>query len=91
MKRVAIELCEAAGFSPNFAVQTYDTAHMRCYVQAGLGISIVPGRWGYEDYEGLVFKTLRGTHRRTYAFTPKRSYTSRAVREFISYLLDAAN
>ena len=84
MKEIATNLCLAAGFSPNFVIQTYDTSYVRRYVRAGLGIAIVPGSW--KVHSEFVFKELPGVRRKTYAFISRREYTNRAISEFIDYL-----
>jgi LysR family transcriptional activator of glutamate synthase operon len=86
MKKIMLNACREAGFSPNIAIRTYDTSYLRRYIKMGLGISFTPGSWRKKHSDEIEFKELENLRRRTYAFLPKRIYIRRAVEAFLEEL-----
>ena len=86
LKKILIHACEEAGFSPNLAIQTYDTTYLRKYVKLGLGITFAPAAWKKRHSDDIAFRELDGLRRKTYAFLPQYSYTRKVVEAFVEEL-----
>lgn len=89
LQKITVKACNAAGFTPNIAIQTDDPYYVRKYVEIGLGVALVPTK----SWEGLfpdrvVLKKLSNLRRQTYAFIPKRSYNKRVAEIFLNFLSD---
>ncbi|WP_054052069.1 LysR family transcriptional regulator [Alloactinosynnema sp. L-07] len=57
--RVMLEACAAAGFSPNFVVESEDYATAQGFVAAGLGVSVIPEMGLGSRHPGVVVRKLR--------------------------------
>ncbi|MGW0783517.1 LysR family transcriptional regulator [Streptomyces sp. NPDC002913] len=53
------ESCAAAGFSPDFAIQSEDYATAQGFVAAGLGVSLMPGLGLRGRHPGVVVRPVR--------------------------------
>lgn len=62
------QACAAAGFSPNYVATTADNASALAFVEAGLGITIMPYLVASELQDGLVGKRLIAPAPRRYLF-----------------------
>lgn len=54
-----IDACAAAGFSPDFAVESGDYATAQGFVAAGLGVSLVPDMGLVSHHPGVVVRKVR--------------------------------
>ncbi|HVK21086.1 MAG TPA: LysR family transcriptional regulator [Actinokineospora sp.] len=57
--RVMLDACAAAGFSPNFVVESEDYATAQGFVAAGLGVSVIPEMGLGNRHPGVVVRKLR--------------------------------
>ncbi|MFF2777502.1 LysR substrate-binding domain-containing protein [Streptomyces sp. NPDC058052] len=55
-----VDSCAAAGFSPDFVVDSEDYATAQGFVAAGLGISLVPAMGLANRHPGVVVRKVRG-------------------------------
>lgn len=90
--RVMIEACAAAGFSPNFVVESEDYATAQGFVAAGLGISVIPQMGLGSRHPGVVVRKLRRPEpiRAIHAAVRESSMGQPALRDLIEALREAA-
>jgi DNA-binding transcriptional LysR family regulator len=89
---VILDACAAAGFSPNFVVQSDDYTTAQGFVAAGLGICLVPRMGLGSRHPAVVVRRIRGPEptRSIYAITPETRLANPAVRSLLNALQDAA-
>ena len=90
MRKIIIETCEKAGFSPNFAIQTVSANYQRRCIELGLGITFASIKWKEKYFENIEYKKIEGLRRKTYAFLPKKKHTRRSVSTFLKILSEEA-
>lgn len=90
--RVMIEACAAAGFSPNFVVESEDYATAQGFVAAGLGVSVIPQMGLGSRHPGVVVRRLRHPEpvRPIHAAVRESSMSQPALRDLIEALREAA-
>lgn len=90
--RVMIEACAAAGFSPNFVVESEDYATAQGFVAAGLGVSVIPQMGLGSRHPGVVVRKLRRPEpvRPIHAAVRESSMSQPALRDLIEALREAA-
>lgn len=90
--RVMIEACAAAGFSPNFVVESEDYATAQGFVAAGLGVSVIPQMGLGSRHPGVVVRKLRHPEpvRPIHAAVRESSMSQPALRDLIEALREAA-
>ena len=87
LQKITVSACEAAGFTPNIAVQTDVPFYVQKYVEMGLGIAFVPYHaWHGQFSDNIVLKETDNIRRKTYAFLPKGKYIKRSVETFLQIL-----
>jgi DNA-binding transcriptional LysR family regulator len=90
--RVMIEACAAAGFSPNFVVESEDYATAQGFVAAGLGVSVIPQMGLGSRHPGVVVRRLRHPEpvRPIHAAVRESSMGQPALLDLIEALREAA-
>ncbi len=90
--RSMLEACAAAGFSPNFVVESEDYATAQGFVAAGLGVSLIPKMGLGYRHPGVVVRKVRGPEpiRVIHAAVRESSLTQPALRCLLDALRDAA-
>ncbi len=88
---VVLAACAAAGFSPNFVVESEDYATAQGFVAAGLGLSVIPRTGLGAGHPGVVVRRLRRPEpvRAVYAAVRETSLDQPAVRGLLDALRDA--
>ncbi|MFF3457313.1 LysR family transcriptional regulator [Streptomyces sp. NPDC002730] len=89
---IVLDACAAAGFTPNFVVESEDYATAQGFVAAGLGISLMPLIGLGNRHPGVVVRKVRGPEpvRGIYAAVRETSLPQPALRGLIDALRDAA-
>jgi DNA-binding transcriptional LysR family regulator len=89
---VVLNACGAAGFSPNFMVESEDYATAQGFVAAGLGVSLMPRIALGNRHPGVVVRKVRRPEpiRAIHAAVRKTSLTQPALRGLIDALREAA-
>ncbi|MGW3622589.1 LysR substrate-binding domain-containing protein [Streptomyces sp. NPDC000880] len=89
---VVLDACAAAGFSPNFVVDSEDYATAQGFVAAGLGISLMPRMGLGSRHPGVVVRKVRKPEpiRGIYAAVRETSLPQPALRGLIDALRDTA-
>ncbi len=90
LKRMIIDACERAGFTPNFAIETPDSNYLRKHIENGFGISLAPASWQFKYGENITFKPIENLYRKTYIYTQKNKYITKRTRMFIEELKESA-
>jgi len=87
-----LDACAAAGFSPNFVVESEDYATAQGFVAAGLGISLIPRTGLGNRHPAVVVRRVRKPEpvRAIYAAVRETSLAQPALRGLIGALRDAA-
>lgn len=88
IKRLTLEICKKAGFTPNIIVESDDPYYLRKYIELGFGIAFVPEiSWQGELSDKITYLNVIDLDysRITYAYLNKER--SRAAQEFYNYLL----
>jgi DNA-binding transcriptional LysR family regulator len=87
-----LDSCAAAGFSPNFVVESDDYATAQGFVAAGLGISLIPRMGLGSRHPAVVVRKVRNPEprRAIYAAVRETSLAQPALRELLDALRDAA-
>ncbi len=88
---VVLAACAAAGFSPNFVVESEDYATAQGFVAAGLGLSVIPRTGLGAGNPGVVVRRLRRPEpvRAVYAAVRENALGQPAVRGLLDALRDA--
>ncbi|TWP45198.1 LysR family transcriptional regulator [Lentzea tibetensis] len=91
-RQIVLDYCAAAGFSPQFVVESDDYLTAQGFVAAGLGVSIVPKLGLGSPHAGVVVRKLRRPEpiRNIYALVREDISENPAVRHFITALQAAA-
>lgn len=89
---IVLDACAAAGFTPDFVVESEDYATAQGFVAAGLGISLMPLIGLGNRHPGVVVRKVRGPEpvRGIYAAVRETSLPQPALRGLIDALRDAA-
>jgi DNA-binding transcriptional LysR family regulator len=89
---VVLDACGAAGFSPNFVVDSEDYATAQGFVAAGLGISLMPRTGLGSRHPGVVVRKVRKPEpiRGIYAAVRETSLPQPALLGLLDALRDAA-
>lgn len=87
-----LEACAAAGFSPDFVVESEDYATAQGFVAAGLGIGLMPRMGLGNRHPGVVVREVRDPQpvRAVYAAVRKVSMGRPAVRDLLDALRQGA-
>lgn len=87
-----LESCAAAGFSPDFVVESEDYATAQGFVAAGLGVSVMPRMGVGHKHPGVAVKPLRRPEpvRGIYAAVRETSLAQPALRGLLDALGTAA-
>ncbi|WP_436492312.1 LysR family transcriptional regulator [Actinokineospora sp. HUAS TT18] len=90
--RVMLDACAAAGFSPNFVVESEDYPTAQGFVAAGLGVSVIPEMGLGNRHPGVVVRKLRHPEptRVIYAAVRESSMDQPALRDLIDAFRTAA-
>ncbi|MFD8010743.1 LysR substrate-binding domain-containing protein [Streptomyces sp. NPDC058955] len=85
-----LDSCGAAGFSPNFVVDSEDYATAQGFVAAGLGIGLIPTMGLVNRHPGVVVRPVRGPEpvRVIHAAVRETSMGQPAVRGLLAALRD---
>lgn len=88
-----LDSCAAAGFSPNFVVESEDYATAQGFVAAGLGISLIPRLGLGNRHPDVVVRKVRRPEpvRAIYAAVRETSLAQPALRGLLDALRHAAN
>src|SRR5690606_6034920 len=57
--KIMLDACAAAGFSPNFVVESGDYVTAQGFVAAGLGVSLIPRLGLSNRHPGIVVRRVR--------------------------------
>ena len=87
-----IEACHAAGFAPPFRVEAHDYPMALAFVDAGIGITVLPGLAARNLPEGVVSVPVIGPtpQRSIYAIVQTAAEDSPAVRSVLATLRQLA-
>ncbi len=87
-----LDACAAAGFSPNFVVESEDYATAQGFVAAGLGISLIPRMGLGNRHPAVIVRKVRKPEpiRAIYAAVRETSLAQPALRGLLDALRDAA-
>ena len=92
LQKITVSACEAAGFTPNIAIQTDVPFYVQKYVEMNLGVAFVPTHaWQGQFSDDIVLRKTDNIRRKTYAFLPKQKYIKRSVETFLRILKDEAD
>lgn len=89
MKRLTLEICKKAGFTPNIIIESDDPYYLRKYIELNFGIALVPEiSWKGELGEKVTFLDVIDLDysRTTYAYLNRES--GKAAKSFYNYLLE---
>ncbi|WP_406464280.1 LysR family transcriptional regulator [Streptomyces sp. NBC_00111] len=86
------ESCAAAGFSPDFVIQSEDYATAQGFVAAGLGVGLMPGLGLRNRHPGVVVRPVRNPEpvRVISAAAREASLQQPALRDLLDALQEAA-
>lgn len=89
---VLLNACAAAGFSPNFVVESEDYTTAQGFVAAGLGVSLIPRMGLGSRNPAVVVRRVRNPEpvREIYAAVRETSMSQPALRGLLEALRDAA-
>jgi DNA-binding transcriptional LysR family regulator len=84
--------CAAAGFSPNFVVESDDYATAQGFVAAGLGVTLIPRMGLGQRHPGVVVRRVRRPEpvRSIHAAVRETSLAQPALADLVTALRDAA-
>lgn len=87
-----LEACAAAGFNPNFVVESDDYATAQGFVAAGLGVTLIPRLGLGQRHPGVVVRRVRNPEpvRSIYAHVRETSLAQPALAGLLDALRDAA-
>ncbi|QKV96659.1 LysR family transcriptional regulator [Streptomyces sp. NA02950] len=87
-----LEACAAAGFSPDFAVESEDYATAQGFIAAGLGVGLIPRLGMGSRHPGVVVRDVRRPEpvRAVYAAVRETSLAQPALRGLLDALQDTA-
>jgi DNA-binding transcriptional LysR family regulator len=87
-----LEACAAAGFSPNFVVESDDYATAQGFVAAGLGVTLIPRMGLGNRHPGVVVRRVRNPEpiRAIFAAVRETSLAQPALADLVAALRDAA-
>jgi DNA-binding transcriptional LysR family regulator len=87
-----LSACAAAGFSPNFVVESDDYATAQGFVAAGLGVTLIPRMGLGQRHSGVVVRRVRKPEpvRAIYAAVRESSFAQPAMSGLVNALRDAA-
>jgi DNA-binding transcriptional LysR family regulator len=87
-----VDACAAAGFCPNFVVESDDYATAQGFVAAGLGVTLIPGMGLGYRHSGVVVRKVRKPelYRAIYAAVRETSLAQPALTGLLDALRDAA-
>jgi DNA-binding transcriptional LysR family regulator len=87
-----LEACAAAGFSPNFVVESDDYATAQGFVAAGLGVTLIPRMGLGNRHPGVVVRRVRNPEpiRAIFAAVRETSLAQPALAGLVAALRDAA-
>lgn len=88
-----IDSCAAAGFSPDFVIQSEDYATAQGFVAAGLGVGLMPRLGLRNQHPGVVLRPVRNPEpvRVIAAAVRKTALDQPALRSLLDALRDAAS
>jgi DNA-binding transcriptional LysR family regulator len=91
-RRNLIEACHAAGFPPPFRVEAHDYPAAIAFVDAGIGITVLPGLAARQLPEGVVAVPVTGPtpQRMIYAIVQTAVEDTPAVRSVLATLRHCA-
>jgi len=89
---VMLDACAAAGFSPNFVVESDDYATAQGFVAAGLGVTLIPGMGLGNRHPAVVVRKVRKPepYRAIFAAVRETSLAQPALAGLLDALRDAA-
>ena len=91
IRRITVDTCTKAGFTPSTVVQTDDPFYVRKYVEMGMGIALVPEcSWRGLFPSSVALVRLGGINRKTYAYLPSDRHVKQATAAFVKVLLEEA-
>jgi len=87
-----LDACAAAGFSPNFVVESDDYVTAQGFVAAGLGVTLIPGMGLGNRHPAVVVRKVRKPepYRAIYAAVRETSLAQPALAGLLNALRDAA-
>ncbi len=87
-----LDACSAAGFTPNFVVESDDYATAQGFVAAGLGVTLIPRMGLGNRHPGVVVRRVRKPEpfRAIYAAVRETSLAQPALAGLVAALRDAA-
>jgi len=87
-----LEACAAAGFNPNFVVESDDYATAQGFVAAGLGVTLIPRLGLGQRHPGVMVRRVRNPEpvRSIYAAVRETSLAQPALAGLLDALRDAA-
>ncbi len=89
---VMLDACAAAGFTPNFVVESDDYATAQGFVAAGLGVTLIPGMGLGNRHPAVVVRKVRKPepYRAIFAAVRETSLAQPALSGLVDALRDAA-
>jgi DNA-binding transcriptional LysR family regulator len=87
-----LEACAAAGFNPDFVVESDDYATAQGFVAAGLGVTLIPRLGLGQRHPGVVVRRVRNPEpvRSIYAAVRETSLAQPSLAGLLDALRDAA-
>ncbi len=87
-----LDACAAAGFTPNFVVESEDYTTAQGFVAAGLGVTLIPHLGLGGRHPGVVVRKVRNPEpvREIYAAVRETSLAQPALHDLLDALRDAA-
>lgn len=91
-RQITLDACAAAGFSPDFAVESDDYPTALGFVAAGLGVTLVPQLALGAGHPGVLVRRIRGPEpvRSIYAAVRAEAVDHPAVEELLAAFKEAA-
>ena len=87
LRKMAIELCEQAGFSPRIVFESSNIETVQSLVAAGMGVAFVPEMVARDKWSGFapVYLSIEGKPTRTLVIARRKGrYLSKAAAAFIA-------
>lgn len=91
LKRLTLEFCKKAGFTPNIIIESDDPYYLRKYIEMDFGIALVPEiSWKGELGEKTAFLDVVdfSQTRITYAYLNRKKNPSSSASRFYNFILE---
>lgn len=94
LKRLTLEYCKKAGFTPNIVIESDDPFYIRNYLELNLGIALIPEiSWKGQLSDNIVFLDVVDftQSRITYVYQSHQKLTSPLVTRLYKFLSENSN